>query len=254
MLYFYNYFRLTDLGSVTPVVDISTLRKKTSTLPSGDSFHPIPTPAYQSSQIEILIDEQEETENDDTSSTSSQTLPQLEPGDFLLIPQRNPVNANLNTPTLERKNKILSIKTVKMKGKELMNMMYSQHENTVDVQLITEVQEDEDLSGSAKYWIGKDYCNFIVQDFINLDAPLADFIDRIATPRMPWHDIAVCVKGAAARDVSRHFIQRWNATKLEKARLNNSYPYLLPKAYYDCNPKGFLELESYKVTCQVRAL
>ncbi|KAK2503908.1 hypothetical protein MC885_014040 [Smutsia gigantea] len=42
----------------------------------------------------------------------------------------------------------------------------------------------------------------------------ADFIDRYSTPRMPWHDIASAVHGKAARDVARHFIQRWNFTKL----------------------------------------
>ena len=26
---------------------------------------------------------------------------------------------------------------------------------------------------------------------------------------MPWHDIAVAVQGSAARDVARHFIQRY---------------------------------------------
>lgn len=42
----------------------------------------------------------------------------------------------------------------------------------------------------------------------------ADFIDRYSTPRMPWHDIASVVHGKAARDVARHFIQRWNFTKV----------------------------------------
>ena len=42
----------------------------------------------------------------------------------------------------------------------------------------------------------------------------ADFIDRHSTPRMPWHDIASAVHGKAARDVARHFIQRWNFTKV----------------------------------------
>lgn len=42
----------------------------------------------------------------------------------------------------------------------------------------------------------------------------ADFIDRYTTPRMPWHDIAAVVHGRAARDVARHFIQRWNFTKV----------------------------------------
>lgn len=41
-----------------------------------------------------------------------------------------------------------------------------------------------------------------------------DFIDRYTTPRMPWHDIASVVHGKAARDVARHFIQRWNFTKV----------------------------------------
>ena len=45
---------------------------------------------------------------------------------------------------------------------------------------------------------------------------LSDFIDRYTTPRMPWHDIASVVHGNAARDVARHFIQRWNFTKVHK--------------------------------------
>lgn len=42
----------------------------------------------------------------------------------------------------------------------------------------------------------------------------ADFIDRYKTPRMPWHDVGVVLHGKAARDVARHFIQRWNFTKV----------------------------------------
>jgi len=42
----------------------------------------------------------------------------------------------------------------------------------------------------------------------------SDLVDRNTTPRMPWHDIGAMVVGAAARDVARHFIQRWNAVKV----------------------------------------
>jgi len=42
----------------------------------------------------------------------------------------------------------------------------------------------------------------------------ADFIERDKTPRMPWHDIGAVVYGKAARDVARHFIQRWNFCKV----------------------------------------
>lgn len=43
---------------------------------------------------------------------------------------------------------------------------------------------------------------------------VSDLVDRSRTPRMPWHDIGCVVQGAAARDVARHFIMRWNAIKV----------------------------------------
>ncbi|CAB1435831.1 unnamed protein product, partial [Pleuronectes platessa] len=70
-----------------------------------------------------------------------------------------------------------------------------------------------DLFGNTRFWHGKDYCNFVYRDWIQLEKPFDDFIDRHTTPRMPWHDIASVVHGSAARDVARHFIQRWNFTK-----------------------------------------
>uniref|UniRef100_A0A667GQS4 phospholipase D n=1 Tax=Lynx canadensis TaxID=61383 RepID=A0A667GQS4_LYNCA len=75
--------------------------------------------------------------------------------------------------------------------------------------------------------IDSDYCNFVFKDWVQLDKPFADFIDRHSTPRMPWHDIASAVHGKAARDVARHFIQRWNFTKVLSVL---SYPFLLPKS------------------------
>uniref|UniRef100_A0A672HID6 Phospholipase n=1 Tax=Salarias fasciatus TaxID=181472 RepID=A0A672HID6_SALFA len=86
-----------------------------------------------------------------------------------------------------------------------------------------------ELFGNTRFWHGKDYCNFVHKDWIQLDKPFDDFIDRHTTPRMPWHDIASVVHGKAARDVARHFIQRWNFTKPKYRSL--SYPYLLPKSH-----------------------
>uniref|UniRef100_A0A8C9TPR5 Phospholipase n=1 Tax=Scleropages formosus TaxID=113540 RepID=A0A8C9TPR5_SCLFO len=86
-----------------------------------------------------------------------------------------------------------------------------------------------ELMGNTRFWHGKDYCNFVHKDWIQLDKPFDDFIDRHTTPRMPWHDIASVVHGKAARDVARHFIQRWNFTKPKYRSL--SYPYLLPKSH-----------------------
>ncbi|XP_035530039.1 phospholipase D1a [Morone saxatilis] len=89
-----------------------------------------------------------------------------------------------------------------------------------------------ELQGNTRFWHGKDYCNFVYKDWIQLEKPFDDFIDRYITPRMPWHDIASVVHGRAARDVARHFIQRWNFTKIMKPKYRSlSYPFLLPKSH-----------------------
>ena len=41
-------------------------------------------------------------------------------------------------------------------------------------------------------------------------------ITRDMFPRMPWHDIHAYVGGLGARDISSHFIQRWNHHRLSK--------------------------------------
>ncbi|KAJ8282536.1 hypothetical protein COCON_G00050550 [Conger conger] len=92
-------------------------------------------------------------------------------------------------------------------------------------------RSNNELYGEARFWHGKDYCNFILKDWVKLNKPFDDFIDRYKTPRMPWHDIGVAVQGKAARDIARHFIQRWNFTKLVKKRSGAMcYPCLLPKS------------------------
>jgi phosphatidylserine/phosphatidylglycerophosphate/cardiolipin synthase-like enzyme len=112
---------------------------------------------------------------------------------------------------------------------------------------------DLGLQGGTKLWYGKDYVNFIVKDFEELDQPFKDLVDRNTTPRMAWHDLSCMVTGAAARDVARHFIERWNFTKFEKAKFHESYHWLIPKSYSTVDsivPPKFL-LRSHRVSCQV---
>uniref|UniRef100_A0A4W4EPI5 Phospholipase n=1 Tax=Electrophorus electricus TaxID=8005 RepID=A0A4W4EPI5_ELEEL len=100
------------------------------------------------------------------------------------------------------------------------------------------------LTCNTRFWHGKDYCNFVYKDWVQLEKPFDDFIDRYTTPRMPWHDIASVVHGRAARDVARHFIQRWNFNKIKKPKYRSlSYPFLLPKSHSTAN-----EL-TYQVGC-----
>lgn len=69
---------------------------------------------------------------------------------------------------------------------------------------------------------------------------------------MPWHDVAGCVAGPAARDIARHFIQRWNYIKMKKVRKDKSYVLLLPKAYGNYTIPRHIVNNS--PTCNVQAL
>ncbi|OAD74703.1 hypothetical protein PHYBLDRAFT_111269, partial [Phycomyces blakesleeanus NRRL 1555(-)] len=65
-------------------------------------------------------------------------------------------------------------------------------------------------------WPGKDYSNPRILDFHSLDKPFEDNMDRSRLPRMPWHDVSMRVCGQPARDIARHFIQRWNFLRRRK--------------------------------------
>uniref|UniRef100_A0A8D2LN88 phospholipase D n=1 Tax=Varanus komodoensis TaxID=61221 RepID=A0A8D2LN88_VARKO len=117
----------------------------------------------------------------------------------------------------------------------------------------TKSESAVNLSGETRFWHGKDYCNFVFKDWVQLDKPFADFIDRYTTPRMPWHDIASVVHGKAARDVARHFIQRWNFTKIMKSKYRSlSYPFLLPKSQKTADELKYQVPESISAKVQVR--
>ncbi|XP_067322146.1 phospholipase D1 [Anolis sagrei] len=109
-----------------------------------------------------------------------------------------------------------------------------------------------ELLGETRFWHGKDYCNFVFKDWVQLDKPFADFIDRYTMPRMPWHDIASVVHGKAARDVARHFIQRWNFTKIMKPKYRSlSYPFLLPKSQLTADDLKYQVPEAVNAKVQV---
>ena len=59
-------------------------------------------------------------------------------------------------------------------------------------------------------WPGIDYSNCRLADFTNVSDWETDSIDRNTEPRMPWHDIAVMVKGPVANDIALRFTELWN--------------------------------------------
>lgn len=76
-------------------------------------------------------------------------------------------------------------------------------------------------------WPGKDYSNPRFQDFYTLDKPYEDMYNRTLIPRMAWHDISMQVIGQPARDIARHFVQRWNY-HLRSKNPSRPIPFLAP--------------------------
>ncbi|KAI9881525.1 MAG: Phospholipase D1 [Pleopsidium flavum] len=102
----------------------------------------------------------------------------------------------------------------------------------------------------CQLWPGKDYSNPRVQDFYALDKPYEEMYDRFKVPRMPWHDISMQVVGQPARDLTRHFVQRWNYI-LRQRKPTRPTPFLLPPP--DFNPAD-LEALGLDGTCEVQIL
>ncbi|WRT67553.1 uncharacterized protein IL334_004525 [Kwoniella shivajii] len=97
-------------------------------------------------------------------------------------------------------------------------------------------------------WRGKDYSNERVMEYSNLNKPFEDMFDRTRVPRMPWHDVGLQIVGQPARDLCRHFVQRWNLlirTKNHKRQM----PFLLPAADFTERELQDLKLQG---TCEVQ--
>ncbi|EMC92501.1 hypothetical protein BAUCODRAFT_77697 [Baudoinia panamericana UAMH 10762] len=101
---------------------------------------------------------------------------------------------------------------------------------------------------NMQMWPGKDYSNPRVQDFYALDRPYEEMYDRTKVPRMPWHDIHMQLVGQPARDIARHFVQRWNYV-LRSRVATRPTPVLLPPPEYDAEE---LERLGMTGTCQVQ--
>ncbi|KAF7724121.1 Phospholipase D1 [Apophysomyces ossiformis] len=97
---------------------------------------------------------------------------------------------------------------------------------------------------------GQDYSNPRVKDFLNVVQHETTLVDRRITPRMPWHDVTIGVVGPIARDIARHFIQRWNFLKASKARHRPTVPFLTPKGEY----VAARDESKFTGTCRVQLL
>ncbi|KAK8240908.1 hypothetical protein IWZ00DRAFT_556256 [Phyllosticta capitalensis] len=118
---------------------------------------------------------------------------------------------------------------------------------------LTGFELDNNLPKDADHcqmWPGKDYSNPRVHDFYGLDKPYEEMYDREKVPRMPWHDIGMQIVGQPARDLTRHFVQRWNYLRRDKPP-SRPTPYLLPPP--DFNPADLKAL-GLDGTCEIQML
>ncbi|KAB2095330.1 hypothetical protein ES319_A01G029300v1 [Gossypium barbadense] len=77
-------------------------------------------------------------------------------------------------------------------------------------------------------WPGKDYYNPRESEPNSWEDTMKDELDRGKFPRMPWHDVHCALWGPPCRDVARHFVQRWNYAKRNKALYEEAIPLLMP--------------------------
>ncbi|WCJ23428.1 phospholipase D P1 [Euphorbia peplus] len=78
-------------------------------------------------------------------------------------------------------------------------------------------------------WPGKDYYNPRESEPNSWEDTMKDELDRQKYPRMPWHDVHCALWGPPCRDVARHFVQRWNYAKRNKALYEETIPLLMPQ-------------------------
>ncbi|KAK4433895.1 Phospholipase D zeta 1 [Sesamum alatum] len=83
----------------------------------------------------------------------------------------------------------------------------------------------------SQIWPGKDYYNPRESEPNSWEDTMKDELDRQKFPRMPWHDVHCALWGPPCRDVARHFVQRWNYAKRNKAANEQTIPLLLPQQH-----------------------
>ena len=86
---------------------------------------------------------------------------------------------------------------------------------------------------------GSDYINERQVDLHDVENFYKEQIDRNKFPRMGWHDIHTMVQGPIANDIARHFVERWNYSRINKG----SHKLVNVKAIDDTKSKETIKKE-----------
>ncbi|KAI8097388.1 uncharacterized protein BX664DRAFT_292887 [Halteromyces radiatus] len=177
------------------------------------------------------------------SAHTKQWLQSLHPN---IMVQRHPDHASMDNNVLfwshHEKIVVVDNRLAFIGGLDLCFGRYDSHEHS----LSDWVPDDPD----QEIFPGQDYSNPRKKDFVNVAHHDLTLVDRQVIPRMPWHDVTLATVGPMARDIARHFIQRWNYLKATKSMHRQNLPFLLPKGEY----VAARDESKFKGTCRVQAL
>ncbi|KAI8370759.1 hypothetical protein EDC96DRAFT_502234 [Choanephora cucurbitarum] len=95
---------------------------------------------------------------------------------------------------------------------------------------------------------GQDYSDARLRDFEYVKEWDMRLIDKTIIPRMPWHDMSLCMLGEPVLDVARHFCDRWNFIKQSKSLDKKNAPFLKPPL------GGYSSYQSFKIPLESRLL
>ncbi|KAI7906737.1 uncharacterized protein BX663DRAFT_497470 [Cokeromyces recurvatus] len=104
------------------------------------------------------------------------------------------------------------------------------------------------LDPTLEIFPGQDYSDARLRDFEQVADWDMRLIDKTSIPRMPWHDISLCVLGGPVLDVARHFCDRWNFIKHSKALDKKRAPFLKPPV------GGYSSYQNFKISIESKIL
>ncbi|CDH50884.1 phospholipase d1 [Lichtheimia corymbifera JMRC:FSU:9682] len=199
--------------------------------------------AEEGVMIYIIVYKEVEAALTIDSAHTKKWLQKLHPN---ILVQRHPDHRNVNNVVLfwshHEKMVIVDNRLAFIGGLDLCYGRWDTHQHRL---------ADVPVPGNEHIMVpGQDYSNPRVKDFANVEQWDTTLVDRNVIPRMPWHDCTIGVVGPIARDIARHFIQRWNYLKASKGMHRPNLPFLMPKGEY----VAARDESKFKGTCRVQLL
>lgn len=164
---------------------------------------------------------------------------------FILVFQNPPVVPNNYAHTVQTFHNLHPNIHILSHPKDIIPIFWSHHEKAVIVDQRVALMGGLDLaygrfdnsdhsisSNSKEMYPGIEYNNNRIKDFNEVQKYQKDALPR-DKPRLPWHDVALCVTGEVVTDLANHFSEYWNNTYLETIFIKEKAPPKVNKKFFD---------------------